>query len=56
MALKEWPKASHFLGTAISMPTMGSVSMIMVEAYKKWILVGLLEKGKVSDLIAFAVG
>ncbi|KAJ5660278.1 hypothetical protein N7507_006729 [Penicillium longicatenatum] len=46
LALKEWRKASHFLGTVISMPTMGSVSMIMVEAYKKWILVGLLEKGK----------
>ncbi|KAJ5527996.1 hypothetical protein N7513_012155 [Penicillium frequentans] len=46
MALKEWRKASHFLGIVISMPTMGSVSMIMVEAYKKWILVGLLDKGK----------
>ncbi|KAJ6103264.1 hypothetical protein N7486_005691 [Penicillium sp. IBT 16267x] len=46
LALKDWRKASHFLGTVISMPTMGSVSMIMVEAYKKWILAGLLEKGK----------
>ncbi|KAJ5777097.1 hypothetical protein N7520_000343 [Penicillium odoratum] len=49
LALKEWRKASHFLGTVISMPTLGSVSMIMVEAYKKWILVGLLEKGKLCS-------
>lgn len=48
MALKEWRKALHFLGIVISMPTAGSVSLIMVEAYKKWILVGLLDRGKVS--------
>lgn len=48
MALKEWHKAFHFLGTVISMPTTSSVSLVMVEAYKKWILVGLLSKGKVS--------
>ncbi|KAJ5815290.1 hypothetical protein N7474_007067 [Penicillium riverlandense] len=46
MALKQWRKALHFLGIVISMPIAGSLSMIMVEAYKKWILVGLLEKGK----------
>lgn len=48
LALKQWTKAVHFLGIVISMPTTGSVSMIMVEAYKKWILVNLLDKGKVS--------
>lgn len=48
MALKQWCKAAHFLGIVISMPTVGPISMIMVEAYKKWILVSLLEKGKVS--------
>lgn len=48
MALKEWRKASHFLGIVISTPTLGSISMIMVEAYKKWILVGLIQDGKVS--------
>ncbi|CAG8929817.1 unnamed protein product [Penicillium salamii] len=46
MTLKEWQSALHFLGVAISMPTANSVSAIMVEAYKKWVLVGLLEKGK----------
>ncbi|KAJ5919014.1 hypothetical protein N7466_009957 [Penicillium verhagenii] len=49
LALKQWRKALHFLGAVISMPTIGSVSMIMVEAYKKWILVGLLEKGKLCS-------
>lgn len=54
MALKQWRKASHFLGIVISMPTLGSISMIMVEAYKKWVLVGLIQDGKVSlrDLYA----
>lgn len=47
-ALKNWRKASHFFGIVISMPTVGTISMVMVEAYKKWVLVGLLEKGKVS--------
>ncbi|CAG8889489.1 unnamed protein product [Penicillium egyptiacum] len=46
MALKEWRNALHFLGIVISMPSTSSVSLIMVEAYKKWVLVGLLEKGK----------
>lgn len=50
MALKKWHKAAHFLGVVISMPTVGPISMIMVEAYKKWILVSLLEKGRVSYL------
>ncbi|KGO65025.1 hypothetical protein PITC_042440 [Penicillium italicum] len=46
MALKEWRNALHFLGIVISTPSTSSVSLIMVEAYKKWVLVGLLEKGK----------
>ncbi|KAK9859984.1 hypothetical protein MYU51_010141 [Penicillium brevicompactum] len=49
MALKEWRSALHFLGAAVSMPVTSSVSLIMVEAYKKWILVGLLEKGKLCS-------
>jgi COP9 signalosome complex subunit 3 len=48
MALKEWRKAFHFLSVVISVPTVGSISMVMVEAYKKWVLVGLLANGKVS--------
>ncbi|CAI7570777.1 unnamed protein product [Penicillium glandicola] len=49
MALKEWRNALHFLGIVISTPSTSSVSLIMVEAYKKWVLVGLLEKGKLCS-------
>ena len=47
MALKEWGKALHFLSIVISSPVANSISLIMVEAYKKWVLVNLLEKGTV---------
>ncbi|KAJ5447852.1 hypothetical protein N7445_002673 [Penicillium cf. griseofulvum] len=49
MALKKWRNALHFLGIVISTPCASSVSLIMVEAYKKWVLVGLLEKGKLCS-------
>jgi COP9 signalosome complex subunit 3 len=49
LALKKWSEASHFLELVMAIPTTGPVSMIMVEAYKKWVLVGLLETGKVSQ-------
>ncbi|CRG84672.1 COP9 signalosome complex subunit 3 [Talaromyces islandicus] len=50
MALKKWNKARHFLSIVISSPAVNSVSLIMVEAYKKWVLVNLLEKGVVAPL------
>lgn len=50
MVLKNWKKALHFLTVVMSCPVVNSVSMIMVEAYKKWILINLLESGKVSLL------
>jgi COP9 signalosome complex subunit 3 len=50
MALKEWSKARHFLSIVISCPVVNAVSLIMVEAYKKWVLVNLLEKGTVRFL------
>ncbi|OQD79580.1 hypothetical protein PENANT_c048G11375 [Penicillium antarcticum] len=46
MALKDWRKALHFLGVVVSTPVASSVSLVMVEAYKKWVLVGLLEHGR----------
>ncbi|RDW90907.1 putative COP9 subunit 3 [Aspergillus mulundensis] len=46
MALQKWEQASHCLSVVISAPTAKSVSKIMVEAYKKWILVNLLGHGK----------
>ncbi|KAL1976431.1 hypothetical protein VTN31DRAFT_2713 [Thermomyces dupontii] len=49
-ALKEWGKALHFLTIAISAPSVNTVSLIMVEAYKKWVLFQLLDKGDVPPL------
>lgn len=50
IALREWDKALHFLGIVTSSPSDSVVSMAMVDAYKKWILVGLLKSGKVSRI------
>lgn len=49
MALRKWRKALHFLSMVVCSPVVNSVSMVMVEAYKKWILVGLLEHKKVCS-------
>ncbi|KAF7594271.1 COP9 signalosome complex subunit 3 [Aspergillus hancockii] len=46
MALKRWDKALHFLSIVISCPVTNAVSKIMVEGYKKWVLVSLLGYGK----------
>ena len=51
MAVKKWSKALHLLSIVVSSPVVNSVSMIMVEAYKKRILVSLLNQGKVTALI-----
>ncbi|KAL4980050.1 signalosome subunit 3 [Aspergillus desertorum] len=50
MALKKWDRASHCLSIVMSAPTTNSVSKIMVEAYKKWILTSLLGHGKLSSV------
>lgn len=55
MALKEWSKAHHFLGIVISFPVVNAVSLIMVEAYKKWLLVNLIDKRTVLDTYHLAV-
>ena len=52
LALKKWDKALHFFSIVISSPTGSSVSKIMVEAYKKWILTSLLAHGKVMRYFA----
>ncbi|KAL4792924.1 signalosome subunit 3 [Aspergillus venezuelensis] len=50
MALRKWDRASHCLSVIISAPTTNSVSKIMVEAYKKWILSNLLGHGKLISI------
>ncbi|GKZ58369.1 hypothetical protein AnigIFM49718_004187 [Aspergillus niger] len=46
LALKKWDKALHWLSVVISSPVNDSVSKIMVEGYKKWVLASLLAHGK----------
>ncbi|KAJ9223049.1 hypothetical protein DTO169C6_4523 [Paecilomyces variotii] len=50
IGLKKWGRALHFLNLVISAPSVGTVSMVMVEAYKKWVIVSLLEKGTAISL------
>ncbi|KAI9891923.1 MAG: hypothetical protein M1814_002308 [Vezdaea aestivalis] len=45
MYLKKWSKALDFLTCVITAPVGTNPSAIMVEAYKKWVLVGLIHKG-----------
>lgn len=48
LGLKKWQKALHALEAVITAPSSNSTSVIMIEAYKKWILANLLSKGNVS--------
>ena len=49
MGLQNWERALLFLEIVVVAPQSNATSMIMVEAYKKWLLVGLLFKGEVRD-------
>ncbi|KAI2625883.1 hypothetical protein GGR54DRAFT_593409 [Hypoxylon sp. NC1633] len=47
---RDWAKAHAAFERVISFPTReGGTSKIMVEAYKKWVLVGLLSEGKLTE-------
>lgn len=50
MCLKQWEKAMSFLEVVLLAPCTNVASAIMVEAYKKWVLVGLLLSGKAPSL------
>ncbi|KAH0538475.1 hypothetical protein FGG08_004924 [Glutinoglossum americanum] len=45
LGLKKWERGLEFLTFVIAAPTSGPASAIQVEAYKKWVLVGLLHHG-----------
>ena len=51
MGLKQWEKASSFLEIVLTAPSITGTSAIMVEAYKKWVLVGLLMNGKARSVL-----
>lgn len=55
IGLKRWDDALHFLQVAIATPANSSVSMIMVQAYKKYVMVCLLAKGRVSTYFMLLV-
>lgn len=48
-ALKNWERALYFLEIALTTPSM-AISMIMVEAYKKYVLISLIVNGKPPQL------
>jgi COP9 signalosome complex subunit 3 len=51
IGLRNWEGALQCLENAVTYPAKeGSVSKIMAEAYKKWVLVGLLQEGKLLNL------
>jgi COP9 signalosome complex subunit 3 len=50
MGLKQWENAMSFLEIVLLAPTSTATSVIMVEAYKKWVLVGLLMNGRAPSL------
>lgn len=49
MGLKEWKRALVFLETVLITPITNNASKIQLEAYRKWVLVNLLHKGRVSN-------
>lgn len=51
IGVRDWRRAFQSLEDAVTFPTKdGAVSKIMIDAYKKWILVGLLLEGKPLNL------
>ncbi|KAI9808708.1 MAG: hypothetical protein M1825_003860 [Sarcosagium campestre] len=50
MGLKRWDRALEFLEYVIETTTTSQLSNIMVDGYKKWILVHLIYNGKVPAL------
>ena len=51
IGLRKWESALHCLEIAVTYPTkQEGVSKIMVEAYKKWVLVSLLLEGRLLNL------
>lgn len=49
-ALRDWSKAFAAFQRVVTYPTReGGTSKIMIEAYKKWVLVSLLSKGKLAE-------
>ena len=46
IGLRQWEKAMYFLEAVLITPTQNTTSTIMVQAYSRWLLLGLLLHGK----------
>jgi COP9 signalosome complex subunit 3 len=52
IACRQWHRALGFLEIILAVPVAsGHVSMIQIEAYKRWCLVSVLVHGRVSTLV-----
>jgi len=56
IGLRQWSAAQHRLEHVLATPTTNSTNGMMLEAYKKWLLVSLLANGKVGSLSKAANG
>lgn len=54
MALRDWSEALYHLEHVLVTPTPSTVNGLMVEAYKKWLLVDLMANGKPGVLVSQA--
>lgn len=52
IGLQQWEDARLYLECVLISPSQGTASVLQVEAYKKWALVGCILKGAVRDLSA----
>ena len=50
IALKEWEKALFFLEVCLAAPSNSTASYVQVEAYRKFVLVGLLHNNRIPKM------
>lgn len=50
IGLRQWKKTMHFLEHVLVTPSQNTASGLMLEAYKKWVLVSCLAVGSVGQL------
>ena len=55
LGLRQFKKAQHFLEHVLVVPSSNVANGLMLEAYKKWVLVGCLVDGKVLQAIQMHV-
>jgi COP9 signalosome complex subunit 3 len=51
LGVRQFKKAQHFLEHVLVVPTSNTANGLMLEAYKKWVLVSCLLQGKVCYIL-----